>query len=306
MSVRISSEFVRGMTTSIQYEAATKRQEALNETARSTAAAWISPTYRPLTFVTQNNYSSTGGVFGGGNTTVNHIVNNPTHVAKGKKEKEEDSAQTAVIVGSILSVIGAALVGYGYSLVTAQRESLHMIRDVRDALYNGERGGVSREVLNDFARLVTVQQEIDELNTQKITHYFLAAVGMLAGGVALASGGFMMVPVLMTAGKITLLLSAVGGALNWGLHCNDDRKISKNYMMILGDQSRGIQGLADRILSALHAEQAPEGRGASHAYVPLVPGTYVSGGPISSDCPPVKFPDYPSNKDLDAAARAAS
>lgn len=259
MSVTISPEYVRGMTLSIQYEAAQQKKKPINETVRQAAQNTISPAYRPC-IVTHNYYGSTGGLFGGGNTTViNNIVNPSTPAPKSQKQeatqKREDDARKFAVIGSILSIVGAAFAGYSYSLVTAQRASLHKIQEVKDVLSKGSETTVSNKVLPNFTKLVNTQLEIDTLNTQKITHYFLAAVGMLAGGLALASGGFMMVPALMTSGKVILLLSAIGAALNWGLHLNDDSKLSKSYAVILGDKNQKIESLADLILKQLHEEE---------------------------------------------------
>ena len=271
----INSAFVRSVTTSIQYEAAENTHRPIDQTVREQAVREgdLSSAYRPSLFVIDR-----GNNWDWSTTNITNHYHGSAPGRASKEEKEEDSARTAAIVGSILAVLGAGLVGFTYSLVSTQRAALHQMHEVREILLRnvskGKVDNVSEPVLEQFGALVDAQIAIDELNTGKITNYFFATMGLLAGGAALAAGGFWMIPCLMTAGKVTLLLSAMGAALNFGSHFNDGTIISKCYEAILGNPNKRIEGLADSILSSLSGS----------SFQPLVPSFYVADGvPVRTD-----------------------
>jgi hypothetical protein len=110
------------------------------------------------------------------------------------------------------------------------------------------------QVFQDIRVLTEHQLQIDELNTSRINKYALAALGVLVAGLLLLSGGWIAASVLITAGQVTLLASAIFAAATYLVHWNDDSEIRGHYEAILGSQQN--MGLADKILIGLRTKDA--------------------------------------------------
>ena len=294
--ININNDFVKGMTLSIQYEAAKNSCVRVNESRREehVGAGFISSTFRaPIVVIDR------GWDWSSRTTTVINNFNGPAPLRETKEEKDEKEAGTAAVVGSFVAVGGAALASYTYSLYSTQKEALSKIENIAKVIRTSSDKTLPADVINNFTNLIGVQLDIDRLKVSKITNYFLASLGLLIGGVSLASGGFLMIPLLMTAGKITLLASAMGAAFNFGAHFNDRAKLAEYYEAILGDGNK-VLGLADAILRELQATPCPPPSSSADLlagatappvteYHSLTPDNYASGGAVLPN-------DLPNNR----------
>ncbi len=247
----ITPAFIRGSAMSIKVEAEERvgRPSPLREQAGR--EGYILRDYRPLIV----HHHNTGWDWSTHHTT--YVTHQAAPTKKTKEEKEEESSHQALVLGSVIGVAAAAGIGYVYSSLSDQRDSLHKTQEIKEALTLGQTREIPSSVLEDYNQLIEAQLAIDELKTSKLTNYYFSVLGCFAGGIALASGGGLLIPLLMTVGKVSLLASSIGGALNWGLHFNDESRLARHYEVILGNPRREVQGLADRVLQGLTIRPSP-------------------------------------------------
>lgn len=217
--------------------------------------------------------------------------------AKTKEERDQETADWAKVVGSVIAVVGAFAFALIYKNYADQSETLSNTQEVhRQVAGWHNHADVTHR---DIYQLTQRQLQIDELNASRISKYTLAVIGVLAGGLLMAVGGFAVATTLITAGEIVLLASAILAAFTLGWHWNDDASIRKHYEAIAGRVGPGAHlGLADKILTALPALDANMNSLAAYdrppQYVPLFPDLY------QADAPPPPYVVEPSAPELNA------
>jgi len=193
------------------------------------------------------------------------IINNPPAASQplSPAQQGQKDAKFWATVGSAIAVAGAFLVGVVYKQWASQWETTKYTKAIYGDFYKDL--GPCELSRRHLANLVNNQLKIDTLKNQKITTYFIAAIGLLVGGLMLAGGGFAVAPALMTAGKIALLFSAIIAAGNCGLHWNDESEIRKHH--------QNINEQANEVLPQLYnLRNAQSVQGiVLETYVPLYP-----------------------------------
>lgn len=214
-----------------------------------------------------------------------------------QEERDQERADLAKVIGSIVSVIGAFAFALVYKEYATATETLSNTQEVNRQVAGWYNHG--QEVNRDIYQLTHRQLEIDELNSSRISKYTLAVLGALAGGLLMAVGGFAVATALITAGQITLLAAAILAAGTLGWHWNDDQTIRRNYEAIAGRAGQHAQlGLADKILTtglpAVDEHMNAQAYDRPPQYVPLYPELYQADAPP----PPAYHPQEPSAPDL--------
>jgi hypothetical protein len=238
-----TKSFWTAYVTTAQYDAGKFLHAETNERVFQAAQREerISAKYRPIVL----NYNPWNWDWSTHNTTIIQS-SSPPPAKKTEKDKQEERAGWAKVVGSIIAIGAAFLVGYAYTPYSRQKETAEYTKDVYYAA-----NLLPEPIRGTFQNLIYHQIKIDDINSAKVNKYFYSAVGLLIGGGALAVGGFGVIPWLMTAGQITLVASIVLTALNLGLHWNDKELLSKHYVAILGNPQTQVQGVADYALQQL-------------------------------------------------------
>jgi hypothetical protein len=157
-------------------------------------------------------------------TVINH-----NYAPKEEKKKKDDEDQSGVILaGAVIAVVFAGVVGYVHGLLAPQREALHELEGMQESIQmRNVDPEVTQQTLDQFDGLIHTQMAIDERRVTRTQNYFAAGSVALLSGLALAGGGWMVVPLLITAGKVGCFVAAMGGAVNMGLHCHDGTEIDR-------------------------------------------------------------------------------
>lgn len=163
-------------------------------------------------------------------------------------ERDEARAAQARVIGSVVAFVGTLLAAYTVKKFTRQYATNSHSYQVsqRIAGWNDH-----DPLIRDIKELVTHQRAIDELNAWRIGKYALAAFALFAGGTTLAIGGFAAIPALMTAGTITILVSALIAAGTFAWHWDDAAELGPHYDAIAHNPREGGFPLAERILRDL-------------------------------------------------------
>jgi hypothetical protein len=146
-----------------------------------------------------------------------------------EKEKEEDRAATACVIGTVITVVGAFLFGRAYETYAAQSEKLSYTNGVLESLDHQFVQPGLEPIKGRVKDLVKEQNALDQLNYAKVRNYAIAAFAVLAGGIALLCGGLAVVSALITIGIIGVVAGAAFAAFNLATHWNDEEKIKKHY-----------------------------------------------------------------------------
>jgi hypothetical protein len=283
----LSKTFWTNYVTTAQYGTGQELHAAVNPAVydRATQNHVISPTYRPIIFKYTD--KSLNFDWSTRNTTIVHPPAAAPERKKTDKEKKEESAQKAMALGTLVAMAAAFIVAKTYKTWSAQQGTTTYLAEVQTQAFNAlPRTPVKQSIL----QLLDHQSQIDSTNNSRITNYFYAAIALLVGGGTLAVGGFAAVPMLITAGYVTLLVSAMIAAANLGYHWNDQADLRPHYIAIAGDKDRRTQGLADVILNQLatynenmqNPYDAPPPSYSPHVYAPLYPDLYNSAWQIPS------------------------
>lgn len=204
-----------------------------------------------------------------------------------EKREKETQARHATVGGSIAFIVGGLVTGRLYGYYTRYIETARYTSQVAQALINfspiplyltqtQNLPGLPTALTN----LVRCQLEIDKMRARKMTHYFYAALGFVAGSAALAFGGIFRVHSLLKPGLAATIASLFWAAVNAGVHWDDELKIRRNYELIAGN-GQNQNGWASYILYTLlpHYDErlslihAPS----NYGYQPLYPDLYDVG-----------------------------
>lgn len=235
-----SKTFWTRYITTAQYEAGQILNAKVSEAAYAKKSQHIAPDCRPIVL----NYTdrSWNWDWSSRQTTVVHPPR--PQVMTAEEEKKEQRAHRAKIAGSLISIGGAFLAGYTYQAYARHNKTLQITQEV----YNASRSIPGSPAKTPIKSLVYHQLQIDQLNCAKVNNYFYATIALLTGGALIATGGFAVIPWMITAGEVTLVASAIIAALNLGLHWNDGDEIRKYAAAIAGHKGQHGIGLADDAL----------------------------------------------------------
>ena len=229
----------------------------------------IAPIYRPVII----NYTAPLFDFS------SHVINQAR--PQTAEEREQERADWAKVLGSIVTVAGAAIFALIYKNYATSTETLAYTQDVNRQI--AEWRGHPSALLKDIYHLTEAQLRVDELNASRISKYTLAALGVLASGVLMAIGGFAAVGALITIGQIALVASGVFAAVTFATHLDDEQVLRGNYEIIAGRaRAPAMQGLADKILRALPGvgdDMQPASYDRPPQYVPLFPELFQADAP---------------------------
>jgi hypothetical protein len=287
----LSKQFWTNYVTTAQYSMGQELHAEVNQKVydRATQNHVISSTYRPLII----NYTDKSWNWDWSTKTTTIVQ--PTAAAPEKKktdkEKNEESAKWAMIIGPIVAIAAAFASGYAWKAYSRQTQTANYTNEVQAQAFNAlPRTPVRQSIL----QLLDHQSQIDSMNSSKITNYFYASIALLIGGGTLAAGGFAAVPMLITAGYVILVASAVIALANLGYHWNDQADLRPHYIAIAGDKDQRVQGLADVILNQLttceenmqSSYEVPPAYSPLRGYAPLYPDLYNSAWQMPSYAAP--------------------
>ncbi len=190
----------------------------------------------------------------GGPTPAPNIHGAP----KTERERDEEKARIAAFIGSVVAGVFAFITAITYKSYSADKKVFTETGRIRqhalDHFWDVSVDNISEKNLRrSFFNLMKAQLEIDILKYQKSSDRFYTSLAMLVGGATLASGGILMVPFLMTAGKVVLLVSTLVGLFGLGSHWNDSDAIIAKQREIVG--TRDQLGLADEVLARVYASR---------------------------------------------------
>ena len=194
-------------------------------------------------------------IFSSGPREVHHHhYNQPVAVPRrSEQEQENDRAQMAKVVGTIVVFVGAFFVGLTYGKFSHAKQMLNHTEEMGRQIIH-----LPSNIRSDARTLVRAQTQIDSLKYSKARNYFLSAIGVLIGGGLLVGGGFASMGILVSVGYITTIASAVFALLNCGLHWSDNDQIRRTSQAIAGpvytvNEINQYDSLAGRILRGLLA-----------------------------------------------------
>lgn len=161
---------------------------------------------------------------------------------KTEKEKQEEEAKGASILGTIAMAVSGFLLGKGYATYQAQSAALETSSEIVQGFKSNS---LPTNLVLELRQYAENINKIDQLRFSWTQKKMLILVGAFLGGAMLAAGGFAMIPAWITAGKVALVITAVFGAVALGLHWEDNDKIKRIYE---GDICRKGQLLYQRLL----------------------------------------------------------
>jgi hypothetical protein len=201
------------------------------------------PSHFPLTYVYTDNSRSFLDW-----STRNYTFNlfSPTtpssETKKTKKEKEEDKAKSDATLVMWVGGLGALLATFVFAKTLKTHferiETLVITKDILKQLE--EIGNPTQGRGTEFTQLVNSYLKVIE-NEYTYSRNKAIAVGMaLTGFLGMAAGGYLVVATLMTASKITVFISLLGGVGNYGWHW-DNTAVKRECYKLVGYTHNGAE-----------------------------------------------------------------
>jgi hypothetical protein len=159
----------------------------------------------------------------GGPTIINNYAPAPAPAAQrpsSEQEKKDNAARVALLVGGILSLVGAGLVGYFYTRLGGEYETVQWVHEIQ-----GRTGDFPKEHCQNLAQLFELRAQIHKQNYENIRNQFLSSAIVLGGAFALVAGGMTVAPMAITAGWVAVFAGSVFATLNLGLHWGDEKQM---------------------------------------------------------------------------------
>lgn len=199
------------------------------------------------------------------NTTI--INNAPAAVPRQRteKDKQEDSARTALLIGGVVASVAAFAVGYFYNQYTDEAQAVKEARQVHNM-------GLRQGVPAPLTRLIDRREAIHERNYANSRNKLASSALIFVGGLSAVVGGLAVAPVLITAGYTVLFAGTFFALLNLGLHWSDAERNQKDCQQIISSDV----WIAREALSILDSQMQPLGAAA--------PAARASG--VYEDLPP--------------------
>lgn len=150
---------------------------------------------------------------------------------KSKEEKEEDKANLAALIGSVMVISSSFLFGRVLKDFFSLRKDYLRSHELKQKIEKdgfGDGGEIQREL----SKYAAHQYEIDRIDYSRIKKYMVTSIGMLLSGSMMAAGGFFSMTFYITAGSVSLVAMAAFGAFSLAYHWNDTEEKKPHHEIV--------------------------------------------------------------------------
>lgn len=161
------------------------------------------------------------------------IGNSYSSSTPSQSEQNEENHTSAKVIGSVVVIVGSALVGFFGKQLAVARENLSISET---AYENLEAVQPRTDVADDLHNFVGIQRAIEEMTVSKLAQRVIALVGLVISGGLIAAGAFAAIPILIKVGTILAIVALAGAAFSIAWNWSDDNlEFRKNTIKQLAD-----------------------------------------------------------------------
>lgn len=197
----------------------------------------------PLTYVYNNNSWDW--------STHNIHIYNPAPSSSSKPETEKDKKQKDASLIMWAGIFGSAVCTFifakTFKTLSGRLETLALTEDVQLQLKHAQHR--ANPIFTDLSSLVHSYSNIIQAECNKSRTYVLAAGLALSGFLGMAAGGYLIIPVLMSASKVAVFVAALGCLGNCGYYWDETDLKKEAYKIIgyTGQDGSKAKGLIEKV-----------------------------------------------------------